>query len=98
MFLLVLFLALANALIRFEEAANAGPGGGEKPPVWFVWMVLGIGVLAGSGFMTRYGFGLVIVPVAVSRLVRGRFRGRAMFFAAGVPVGEYTLVGSESSP
>ena len=82
MFLLVLFLALANALIRFEEAANAGPGGGEKSPAWFVWMALWIGVLAGSGFMTRYGFGLVIVPVAVFLAwFGGRFRGRAMFFS-----------------
>ncbi|MBO61468.1 MAG: hypothetical protein CMO63_05810 [Verrucomicrobiales bacterium] len=82
MLLLVLFLALANALVRFEEAANAEQGGEEKSSAWFSWMAIWIGALVGMGFMTRYGFGLVMLPVAVCLTwFGGRYRVRTMLLA-----------------
>ena len=82
MLVLVLFLALAKALVRFEEAANDEPGGEGKPSSWFSLMAIWIGLLAGLGFMTRYGFGLVMLPVAVSLAwFGGRYRVRAMLLA-----------------
>ena len=82
MLVLVLFLALAKALIRFEEEANAEPSGEGKSSAWFAGLASWIGALVGLGCMTRYGFGLVMLPVCVSLAwFGGRFRGRAMLFS-----------------
>jgi len=82
MLVLVLFLALAKALVWFEEAANVGLGVKGKSSSWFSMMALWVGILVGMGFMTSYAFGLVMLPVVVF-LVRfgGRFRGRALLFS-----------------
>ncbi len=79
MLLLVLFLALAKALVRLEERANDGEsrGGG-----WIAGMALWAGVLAGLGGLTRYGFAWVILPVLVYLgCFLGRHRGRALALA-----------------
>ena len=79
MLLVVLFLALAKALVKLEEQGNDGvPRGGG----WFAGMALWAGVLAGLGGLTRYGFAWVILPVLVYLgLFMGRHRGRAVAMA-----------------
>ena len=84
MFLLVIFLALIKALVRFEEKAGSQliKDAKAKFSGRFFCTSCWIGVLVGLGCMTRYGFGLLIIPVAVF-FVRfgGGFRGRAIIFA-----------------
>jgi 4-amino-4-deoxy-L-arabinose transferase-like glycosyltransferase len=79
MLLVVLFLALAKALVKLEEQGNDGvPRGGG----WFAGMALWAGVLAGLGGLTRYGFAWVILPVLVYLgWFMGRHRGRAVAMA-----------------
>ena len=79
MLLLVLFLALAKALVKLEEQGNDEvPRGGG----WFAWMALWVGALAGLGGLTRYGFAWVILPVLVYLgWFLGRHRGRTVALA-----------------
>ncbi|MDP7013813.1 MAG: hypothetical protein QF927_07505, partial [Verrucomicrobiota bacterium] len=79
MLLLVLFLALAKALVKLEEQGNDGVSRGSG---WFAGMALWAGVLVGLGGLTRYGFAWVILPVLVYLgCFLGRHRGRAVAMA-----------------
>ena len=84
MFLLVIFLALIKALVRFEEKASSQLIKGAKVKFLgsFFCMSCWVGVLVGLGCMTRYGFGLLIIPIAVFIVwFGGSFRWRAIMFA-----------------
>ena len=84
MFLLVIFLALIKALVRFEEKAGSQLIKDPKANFSgrFFCMSCWIGVLVGLGCMTRYGFGLLIIPIAVFIVwFGGSYRWRAIIFA-----------------
>ncbi|MDP6892277.1 MAG: hypothetical protein QF731_03790 [Verrucomicrobiota bacterium] len=83
MLLLVLFLALAKALLRIEEQVSLQSTEGVKAQFTgrFFCMTCWIGALVGLGCMTRYGFGLLIIPLVVFiAWFGGRFRWRAILF------------------
>jgi len=85
MLLLLLFMGLIWALMRFE-AATADAAATTK-------RVLGsavlLGVLLGAGMLTRYAYGVLLVPVLVYVLV---FAGRWRAVAALAIFGAFTLV------
>ena len=81
MLLLVLFLALTKALIRFEEEVSLQSTEGLKTKLTgrLFCITFWIGALIGLGCMTRYGFGLLIIPlVAFIALFGGAFRLRPL--------------------
>jgi len=57
--LLALFMGLIHLLIRFETA-TATP---ESSTRTILLMALGIGLLLGVGTLTRYGYGIIALPV-----------------------------------
>jgi len=59
--LMVLFLGLANLLVRFEQGAREG----AKGKGWLIGMGAVIGLLIGVMALTRYSMGWLIVPAAV---------------------------------
>lgn len=68
-FLMVLVLALADVLTRLDESgAELAPG--VVPPVARPFRLAALaGLIVGIGFLTRYAFGWLIVPVALWILV-----------------------------
>ncbi|MBE86308.1 MAG: hypothetical protein CMO69_01080 [Verrucomicrobiales bacterium] len=83
MLLLVLFLALMKALVRFEEMAilQSAEGTRMKFSSRFFCMTCWIGALVGLGCMTRYGFGLLVIPIVVFiAWFGGGVRWRSIFF------------------
>ena len=81
MLLLVLFLALSKALLRLEEEVSLQSTEGLKTKFTgrLFCITFWIGALVGLGCMTRYGFGLLIIPlVAFIALFGGAFRLRAI--------------------
>lgn len=78
--LLLLFLALVWSLIRFEAATADATASSRN--------VLGhavlIGLLLGAGLLTRYAYGVLLVPVIVYVLVfAGRWRMPAVLLIVG---------------
>lgn len=65
MLLLLLFLGLVWMLVRMEERQRAGTPG----EAWFLGMATMVGLLAGVGALTRYGFGFIIIPIVVYFLI-----------------------------
>ena len=61
MLLLVVFMGLVWCLVKYEEAARA-----EKPSLKrLLLLAAAAGLLTGLGMMTRYAFGMVLLPVAL---------------------------------
>mgnify|MGYP001194771689 CR=1 FL=1 len=84
MLLLVLFLALMKALVRFEEEASLPLTKGieVKFSGRLFYITCWIGALVGLGCMTRYGFGLLVIPMVVFiAWFAVRFRWRSILFA-----------------
>ena len=85
MFLLLLFMSLIWALLRFE-AATADPAATRNT-------VLGnailLGGLLGAGMLTRYAYGVLLIPVIVYVLV---FAGRWRVLAALAIFGVFAVV------
>lgn len=59
LFLMVIFLALVWVLIRLEAGIREGTLGPRAALAWCI----AAAVLVGAGFLTRYSFGLLILPV-----------------------------------
>jgi 4-amino-4-deoxy-L-arabinose transferase-like glycosyltransferase len=80
MLLVVLFLALTEVLVRLDAAARVAEG--EAPPRRLLKLAAAAGALAGLAGLTRYGFGLMIVPVAAFLLTQPGGRRTAQTLAA----------------
>lgn len=83
--LLVLFLALLWLLAAFEKGVVDGAWTGTGLTLG----ALGIGLLAGLGFLTRYAFGWIMIPVLVFLILHG---GPRRFTAVLVSVVVFGLV------
>lgn len=59
--LLVIFLALLGMLAAFERGIQSGDWSNARQTL----VAAAIGLLVGLGFLTRYAFGFVIIPVVV---------------------------------
>lgn len=80
MLLLFIFLGLVWTMLLIEEQCrNNSPG-----KVWTVLLAAGSGMLVGIGFLTRYSFGWLIVPVIVFLLLFAADRKAALVPAACV--------------
>jgi len=89
--LLVIFLGLVWCLLKIEELGRA-----EAPPVKKMFLLaVTAGVLVGTGMLTRYAFGWVIVPVAIfmTLFVGVRRPGLAVaaFLAFGLAVAPWLI-------
>lgn len=67
MFLLIQFMLLALALMRFEMATRE-PASGMKA---FLGLAAVIGALLGIGMLTRYSYGVLLLPVIIFVLIFG---------------------------
>lgn len=83
--LLLLFLGLIGSLIRFEAATANTTATARK----VLGNALLIGGLLGAGMLTRYAYGVLLVPVVVYVLV---FAGRWRVAAALMIVGAFAVV------
>jgi hypothetical protein len=92
MLLLVIFMAFACLLVAFNAEAGvpAGPEPGIAPPAtnrgaWLLWFAAAIGLLLGLGMLTRYSFGVLLLP-ALGYVVNygGRWRAPAVLIIMGV--------------
>ena len=84
MLILVLFLTIIKMLVRLEEKVSLELAKEAKVQSfgWVFRMSCWIGALVGFGCMTRYGFGLVIIPVVMFfAWFCGRFRYRAILYS-----------------
>ncbi len=61
MLLLVLVLALANVLVQLDEAAQQT----MHRAAWSATLAALVGLLAGAAFLTRYSFGLIVLPAVL---------------------------------
>ncbi len=89
--LLVIFLGLVWCLLKIEELGRA-----EAPPVKKMFLLaVTAGVLVGTGMLTRYAFGWVIVPVAIFMTLFGGVRrpglAVAAFLAFGLAVAPWLI-------
>ena len=84
MLILVLFLTIIKMLVRLEEKVSLELAKEAKVQSfgWVFRMACWIGALVGFGCMTRYGFGLVIIPVVMFfAWFFGRFRYRVILYS-----------------
>ncbi len=77
MLLLLIFLCLLWALARTESGLNKENWTGRKPLLFAAL----IGVLLGLGFLTRYAFGWLLVPVAGFIIIYGGARKLGMMLS-----------------
>ena len=85
MLLLLLFMGLIGSLVRFEAATANTTATARK----VLGNALLIGGLLGAGMLTRYAYGVLLVPVVVYVLV---FAGRWRVAAALMIVGAFAVV------
>ncbi len=77
MLLLLIFLILLWALARMESGLNKENWTGKKPLLFAAL----IGVLLSLGFLTRYAFGWLLIPVALFIIVYGGTRKLGMMLS-----------------
>ena len=61
-FLMVLVLVLADLLVRLDDSGTPLSPGVPPPVVRPLRLAFAAGIVVGLGFLTRYAFGLVLVP------------------------------------
>lgn len=76
--LMCITLALMWSLLRFEQGTSLDGWTGSRP----VWMALLIGLLLALGFLTRYAFGWLLLPVLMFLALYGGSRRFAVVFTA----------------
>lgn len=85
MLLLLITLALMWCLVRFEQGVHLDHWQGTKP----VLMAIGIGALLALGFLTRYSFGWMLVPVL---LFLGLYGGQRRLAVMGTVIVTCVLI------
>ena len=92
--LLVIFLALALCLAHIEELGRA-----ENPDRRrLLWLAVLAGVLAGIGMLTRYAFGVAIVPVVLFLMLFGPPRSPLEESATTTPLAMLPRLSSHPKP
>ena len=83
--LMILFLGLTWCVLKIEDLAR------EPLPrqEWLFALAAAAGVLAGTGALTRYAFGWVIIPVPVFLIL---FGGQRRVWQAAVALGAFAMV------
>jgi 4-amino-4-deoxy-L-arabinose transferase-like glycosyltransferase len=78
MLLVLIFLGLAWTLLLIEEQSRDA----ASRKLWMVLLAIGAGLLVGVGFLTRYSFGWLIIPVIIFLLLFTGARKAALVSAA----------------
>jgi hypothetical protein len=83
--LMLLFLALVRCLLALETGVRAGTLG----PIRELLLVILVGVLVAVGALTRYSYGVLLLPAVV---FVGLYSGKRRFFNGGLVLNVFLLV------
>lgn len=81
MLLLLLFMGVIWALVKFETAINDPAAPSTRVYLW----AAALGLLLGLGMLTRYSFGILLLPtLAFALIFSGRWRTPAVLIISGL--------------